>query len=79
VQEEPRRIVIKVVATREYTEAVERKIVELFRRHLGEGMRIEVEKVASIPIPPSGKAVYAINRCLDEPEGLSGAEGVQKK
>jgi phenylacetate-CoA ligase len=74
VQEEPRRIVIKVVTTGEYTEAIELKIIELFKRYLGEAMRIEIEKVASIPIPPSGKAVYAINRCLDEPKSLIGVK-----
>jgi phenylacetate-CoA ligase len=65
VQEEPRRIVIRVVEKSQFTEADEKFVVELFTRFLGKGMRIGVEKVASIPISRSGKAVFVINRCLE--------------
>jgi phenylacetate-CoA ligase len=74
VQEEPRRIVIKIVQTLAYTESDERLILRLFRRHLGEGMQINLQKVASIPIPPSGKSVFVINRCLEDRLGSHGAQ-----
>ena len=77
IQEEPRRIVIKIVEAPEYTEADERFIVGLFARYLGEGMRIGVEKVPSIPTSRSGKAVFVINRCLDEATGLAAREEVE--
>jgi phenylacetate-CoA ligase len=66
IQEEPRRIAIKIVETPAFTEADERLIVDLFARHLGPGMAIGVEKVPNIPISPSGKAVFVINRFLDK-------------
>jgi phenylacetate-CoA ligase len=69
IQEEARRVVIKIVETPAFTEADERLIVDLFARHLGPGVKIRVEKVDSIPISPSGKAVFVINRCLDGAKG----------
>jgi phenylacetate-CoA ligase len=76
IQEEPRRIVIKIVKTPAFTDAHERLIVGLLMRHLGPEMKIEVEKVPDIPIPPSGKAIFVINRCLDEAKSGKEPEGV---
>lgn len=75
VQEEPRRIVVKVVRTAEYTEAAERLIIERFKRYLGESMTISVEEVSSIPLSPAGKTVCVINRCLEGDGAGMGAQG----
>jgi phenylacetate-CoA ligase len=78
IQEEPRRIVIKIVETPAFTDAHERLIVGLLTRYLGPEMKIDVEKVPSIPIPPSGKAVFVINRCLDEAKSFREPEGARE-
>ena len=65
IQEEPLHVVIKIVPRNErLSPADETLIRHLFAKHLGPKMRITVEHVSSIPAPPSGKAVFVINRCL---------------
>jgi phenylacetate-coenzyme A ligase PaaK-like adenylate-forming protein len=73
VQEEPRRIVIRVVPAPEYSMTDEEFFVSLFSKYLGSGVRISVEQVQDISPPPSGKVVFVINRCLDE-ASVSGSE-----
>ena len=65
IQEEPLRITIKMVPKDgEVSEDDERLVLGLFTKHLGSKMKINVEKVPSLPVPPSGKSVFVINHCL---------------
>jgi phenylacetate-CoA ligase len=65
IQEEPLRILIKVVPKADdISEHDERQILTLFKKYLGKRMKISIEKVPSLPIPPSGKSVFVINHCL---------------
>jgi phenylacetate-CoA ligase len=65
IQEEPLRILIKVVPKADdISEHDERQILTLFKKYLGNRMKINIEKVPSLPIPPSGKSVFVINHCL---------------
>jgi hypothetical protein len=41
-----------------------RQILTLFKKYLGNTMKISIEVVASLPVPPSGKSVFVINQCL---------------
>jgi len=67
IQEEPLRLEIKVVANSDFGEEHERLIEGLFARHLGSKMKISIERVAELAAPPSGKSVFVINRCLENP------------
>lgn len=64
IQEEPLRMVIKIVPKVDLSEKDKSLIINLFSRHLGSRMRIAVEVVSDIPLPPSGKSVFVLNRCL---------------
>jgi phenylacetate-CoA ligase len=65
IQEEPLRVTIKMVPKdEEVSEDDERLVLRLFAKHLGSRMKINMEKVPSLPVPPSGKSVFVINRCL---------------
>lgn len=64
IQEEPLRVVIKIVPKDDLTEGDTRLILNLFTKHLGKNMKVTIEKVPHLPVPPSGKSVFVINRCL---------------
>lgn len=64
IQEEPLRVVIKVVPKDDLNEGDARLILNLFTKHLGNKMKVTIEKVPHLPVPPSGKSVFVINRCL---------------
>jgi phenylacetate-CoA ligase len=65
IQEEPLQITIKVVPKADdVSEDDERLVLSLFTKYLGKRMKISIEKVPSLPIPPSGKSVFVINHCL---------------
>jgi phenylacetate-CoA ligase len=65
VQEEPLRISIKVVPRESnVSEDDARLVLGLFTKYLGSNMRITIEKVPSLPVPPSGKSIFVINNCL---------------
>jgi phenylacetate-CoA ligase len=65
IQEEPLQITIKVVPKADdVSEDDERLILGLFTKYLGERMKIAIEKVPSLPAPPSGKSVFVVNHCL---------------
>jgi phenylacetate-CoA ligase len=66
VQEDPLTLVISVVPKAQFSEQDKQSLVNLFGRHLGSRMKIIIKTVASIPTPPSGKAVFVINRCLQD-------------
>src|SRR6185369_2389689 len=61
IQEEPLRIVIKIVPKSDFSEEDRRLIINLLGRHLGSNMKITIEKVPDLPVPPSGKSVFVIN------------------
>jgi phenylacetate-coenzyme A ligase PaaK-like adenylate-forming protein len=65
IQEEPLRITIKVVP-RDGKISVddERLVLGLFTKYLGNKMKITIEIVPSLPVPPSGKSVFVVNHCL---------------
>ena len=64
IQEEPLRVVIKIVPKDDLSEGDTRLILNLFTKHLGRNMEVTIEKVPHLPVPPSGKSVFVINRCL---------------
>jgi phenylacetate-CoA ligase len=64
IQEEPLRVVIKLVPKADFNQQDQHLILSLFAKHLGPGMKIIIEKVPSLPIAPSGKSVFVINHCL---------------
>ena len=65
IQEEPLRITIKMVPkVDEVSEDDERLVLGLFTKYLGSKMKISIEKVPSLPVPPSGKSVFVVNHCL---------------
>jgi len=67
IQMEPFRIVIKLVPKDEFRKEDRSLIVDLLTKHLGSKMKITIEEVVSLPVPPSGKSVFVINRCLESP------------
>lgn len=64
VQEEPLRLVVKVVPKNKLTEEDDRTIKTLLKKYLGKGMQVNIEEVSSIPSTESGKSVFVINQCL---------------
>ena len=64
IQEEPLRVVIKLVPKDVLTDDDRSLICGLFTKYLGGRMSIEIKEVSSLPVPPSGKAVFVVNRCL---------------
>lgn len=64
IQEDPLRLVIKIVPRSDFTTADEKLIASLFSKYLGTSMKITIEKVPDIPVPPSGKSVFVVNHCL---------------
>lgn len=64
VQEDPMTIVIRIVPKEEFSENDKQSLIGLFGKHLGSRMKIIIETVQSIAVPPSGKSVFVINRCL---------------
>jgi phenylacetate-CoA ligase len=65
IQEEPLRITIKMVPKdKEVSEDDERLVRGLFTKHLGSKMKISIQKVPNLPVPPSGKSVFVVNHCL---------------
>ncbi len=71
IQEEPLRLVITIVPKDNFSERDESLIVTLFAKHLGSRMKITIEKVSSLPVVPSGKSVFVLNRCLEDRLSLS--------
>ncbi len=67
IQEAPLHVVINVVPEASYGLKDENLIVDLFAKHLGRKTRIVIQRVSHIEIPPSGKSVFVINRCLSSP------------
>jgi len=66
IQEEPRRLVIKVIPKNEFSEHDSQLLRQLFSKYLGGGIKLEIELVSDLPLPPSGKSVFVINRCLED-------------
>jgi phenylacetate-CoA ligase len=65
IQEEPLRLTIRMVPKgEELSQEDERLVLGLFSKYLGSKMKISMEKVASLPVPPSGKSVFVVNHCL---------------
>jgi phenylacetate-CoA ligase len=64
IQEEPLRVVIQVLPKSTLSEDDRQLILTLFAKYLGKNMKITIEEVPSLPIPPSGKAVFVINHCV---------------
>lgn len=64
VQEEPLRIAISIVPRENFSEQDRCLLINLFSKHLGSRMKIDIQTAPSIPVSPSGKHVFVINRCL---------------
>jgi phenylacetate-CoA ligase len=65
IQEEPLRIVIKVVPRDNlFSDGDEQLVRRLFTDHLGRRMTVAIERVASLERPPSGKSVFVFNHLL---------------
>jgi phenylacetate-CoA ligase len=66
VQEQPLHIVINVVPRDGRFSADDESLIRgLLTKHLGPRMEIVIERVTSIPATKSGKAVFVVNRCLE--------------
>jgi len=64
IQEEPLSLLIKVVPKIELHKEELQLVIDLFINHLGSKMKVRVEEVKNIPVPPSGKSVFVFNHCL---------------
>lgn len=65
IQEEPLRIVIKVVPRGDLFSSNDEELIRnLLAKHLGSRMTISIERVPSLPQLASGKAVFVLNRLL---------------
>jgi phenylacetate-CoA ligase len=71
VQERLGAIRFKVIKGARFSEAAIEKILELFRRHLGEDMQIEVEFVDHIPLGRTGKHYPSVSKLEITPEVFS--------
>ena len=67
IQEAPLHVVITIVPEAGFSTKDQSLILSLFARHLGSRMKIVIEIVSHIDVPPSGKSVFVINRCLSLP------------
>jgi len=67
IQETPLDVTINIVPEASYSTKDENLIVDLFAKHLGRRIKIVIQRVTHIEIPPSGKAVFVINKCLSSP------------
>jgi len=61
IQDKNSDITVKVVRGDHYTEADDLRIVEDFKKHLGEGIRIRIEYVNDIPLTKNGKRLYVLS------------------
>jgi phenylacetate-CoA ligase len=66
IQEEPLRVHIRIVPKYKLSEHDEALVRHLFSRYLGTRMTITLEITHDLPVPPSGKSVFVINRCLEK-------------
>jgi phenylacetate-CoA ligase len=65
IQEEPLKVVIKIVPKSGRISQDDRELIaHLFAKHLGNRMKITIETVPDLPVPPSGKSVFVQNHCL---------------
>jgi phenylacetate-CoA ligase len=65
IQEEPLKVVIKIVPKSGRVSRDDRELIaHLFAKHLGNRMKITIETVPDLPVPPSGKSVFVENHCL---------------
>ena len=65
IQEEPLRVRIIIVPKGQFSDNDRALILSLFSQYLGNKVKISVETNQDIPVPPSGKSVFVINRCLE--------------
>lgn len=71
VQEHPEEIMLRLVPTASFTpEVVDRALAKLRERGAAD-MRINVELVNEIPLPPTGKRRFVINRLQPQPLAIS--------
>jgi phenylacetate-CoA ligase len=65
IQEEPLRLVIQIVPMEAGLSSEQEALIRrLFAEHLGERMKIAIERVEHLPALPSGKSMSVVNRCL---------------
>jgi phenylacetate-CoA ligase len=67
IQETPLDVTINIVPEASYSTKDEDLILDLFAKHLGRKIKIVINRVSHIEVPPSGKSVFVINRCLSQP------------
>ena len=65
IQEAPLEVLIQVVVDEGLDPRDQRRIIEVFQKHLGSRMVIRVERVEKLPQMASGKSVFVINHCLE--------------
>jgi len=61
IQDKNSDITVKVVRGENYTDADDARIVEDFKKHLGEGISIRIEYVNDIPLTKNGKRLYVLS------------------
>jgi phenylacetate-CoA ligase len=62
VQEEPRRVVARLVKGLDFGSATIPELVRRVREYLGGDMQVDVEYVDSVPLTPSGKYRFSISK-----------------
>jgi hypothetical protein len=81
IQEDPLRVRIKIVPKGTLSERDKTLVMSLFSRYLGSKMTITLEMIDDFPVPPSGKSIFVINRCLENSfpifERTPGSDGQQ--
>jgi phenylacetate-coenzyme A ligase PaaK-like adenylate-forming protein len=61
VQEDPSSIILRVVPAGEFSNETRQRVIDALRRK-GADLHIELELVKEIPLPPSGKRRFVINK-----------------
>jgi phenylacetate-CoA ligase len=65
IQEEPLKITVKMVPKDgAISQDDELLVVDLFSKYLGKRMTVSLEKVQNLPVPPSGKSIFVVNKVL---------------
>lgn len=62
IQEEPDLIILKLIPKENFTENVEKQVMDLLKYNAGEGIRIKIEKVNDIEQTAAGKFKYVISK-----------------
>jgi len=75
VQETPDTLVMRLVPVGVPSDDVAQRLVAKLKESGAADMNVEVEWVSEIPVPPSGKRRFVINRLRQPPQATEGVSG----